>query len=204
MVIHGALQLVANGWRAYLIRGEIAWRVVARYTGGALLGIAGLLAVTWVPDKRQVYLILGLVALLVWIPRARLNLDIQRAGDAFSAGALVQGLNTIAGVAGPVLDVFFINTAMTPQQIVATKSITQALSHLVKIGFWSVPLILAEGASAFPPAWFFLAAIPIAMAGTWAGGRVLARVSAVNFRAWTRWLVTVIGAAMLARAAGVY
>ena len=93
---------------------------------------------------------------------------------------------------------------MTRQQIVATKSVTQMLSHVIKIGFWSVPVISTAGWGALPPVWFLAAAIPIAMTGTWLGGRVLAIMSEVNFKAWMRWLVTAIGVVMLLRAFGVY
>ena len=42
------------------------------------------------------------------------------------------------------------------------------------------------------------------MTGTWLGGRVLEVMSDVNFKAWMKWLVTLIGIVMLARAFGVY
>lgn len=204
MILHGAIQMVANGWRALLLRRHIDWTVMGRYSLGALIGVAGLFAVTWTPDKRAVYLLLGLAPLLIWLPTKRLNLDIQRRPDAIIAGILVQGLNTLAGVAGPLLDLFFVRGEMTRQEIVATKSITQMLSHIVKIGFWSVPVVTAAGWGALPPAWFLAAAIPIAMCFTWLGGKVLEKMSDVNFRAWMKWLVTAIGVVMLARAAGVY
>ncbi|MEO0816025.1 MAG: sulfite exporter TauE/SafE family protein [Pseudomonadota bacterium] len=204
MIIHGAIQMVANGWRAYLIREHIDWTATRRYAVGAAIGVAGLFAVTWVPNKQQVYLVLGLLPLLIWLPKERFHLDIQRRRDAIGAGIVVQALNTIAGVAGPLLDLFFVNNDMTRQEIVATKSITQTLSHLIKIGFWTVPVVSAAGWGAMPPAWFLAAAIPIAMTGTWAGGRVLAIMSDVNFKAWMKWLVTAIGAVMLVRAAGLY
>ncbi|MEL6569799.1 MAG: sulfite exporter TauE/SafE family protein [Pseudomonadota bacterium] len=204
MIIHGAIQMVANGWRAYLIREHIDWIATRRYAVGAAIGVAGLFAVTWVPNKQQVYLVLGLLPLLIWVPKERFHLDIQRRRDAIGAGIVVQALNTIAGVAGPLLDLFFVNNEMTRQEIVATKSITQTLSHLIKIGFWTVPVVSAAGWGAMPPAWFLAAAIPIAMTGTWAGGRVLAIMSDVNFKAWMKWLVTAIGAVMLVRAAGLY
>jgi len=204
MIIHGSIQMVANGWRAFLIRKHIDWTATRRYALGAAIGVGALFAITWVPNKQQVYLLLGLLPLLVWVPKERFHLDIQRRPDAIGAGIIVQALNTIAGVAGPLLDIFFVNNDMTRQQIVATKSVTQTLSHIIKVGFWTVPIVSAAGWGAMPPAWFIAAAIPIAMAGTWAGGRILAIMNDVNFKAWMRWLVTAIGAVMLARAAGVY
>jgi len=204
MIIHGGIQLFANGWRAFLLRADIDWVAMQRYSVGAAIGVGALFAVTWQPDKQMVYLLLGLTPLLVWLPKERLHLDIQRRRDAIGAGIVVQVLNTLAGVAGPLLDIFFVRNAMTRQEIVATKSVTQALSHIIKMVFWSVPVVTAAGWGALPPLWFFAAAIPIAMTGTWLGGKVLEVMSDVNFKAWMKWLVTGIGAVMLLRAAGVY
>ncbi|MCH2458558.1 MAG: TSUP family transporter, partial [Henriciella sp.] len=153
------------------------------------------------PDKTIVYLLLGLTPLMVWVPRKIIDLDIQKRGQAEVAGFIVQALNTLAGVAGPLLDLFFVRTDMTRQGIVATKSATQVLAHLVKIAFWSLPVLAAAGDVHFPPLWLFALAIPLSMTGTWLGGLVLARMSDVDFKRWMRWLVTVIGVVYLARAA---
>jgi len=207
MIIHGSIQMVANGWRAWLLREHIDWLAFRRYAIGALAGVAalsGIFLTDWRPDKQTVFLILGLTPLLIWLPKERFNLDIQRRPDAIAAGFLVQGLNTLAGVAGPMLDLFFVRNAMTRQEIVATKSVTQALSHIVKVGFWSVPVVLAAGPGALPPVWFLAAAIPIAMGGTWLGKQILMRMEDANFKVIMKWLVTAIGVVYLARAGGLY
>ena len=204
MIIHGGIQMFANGYRAFLLRDAIDWRVFALYCIGAAAGVAALFFVSWTPDKRALYLLLGLTPMLVWLPKERLHLDIQRPGHAIGAGFVVQALNTLAGVAGPLLDLFFVRTEMTRQQIVATKSVTQALSHFIKIGFWSVPVISAAGWSAMPPWWLFAAAIPLSMLGTTLGKRILERMNDTGFRKWMKGLVTAIGAVLLLRAAGLY
>lgn len=202
MITHGAIQMVANGWRAYLLRDDINWLVFRRYTTGAVAGVAALgvvFAFGLTLEKSQVYFVLGLTPLLVWLPKEWFDLDILRREQAFGAGILVQGLNTIAGVAGPVLDLFFVRNAMTRQQIVATKSVTQCLSHIIKIGFWSVPAIYASTESVFPPMWFLLTAIPLAMGGTWLGKQVLLRMQDTNFKQIVKYLVTIIGGYYLMR-----
>jgi uncharacterized membrane protein YfcA len=204
MVIHGGIQMFANGYRAFLLRDAIDWRVFGHYCIGAAAGITALFFVSWTPDKRALYLLLGLTPLLVWLPKERLHLDIKRREHAIAAGFGVQGLNTLAGVAGPMLDLFFVRADMTRQQIVATKSVTQALSHFVKIAFWSVPIVTAAGWSALPPWWLFAAAIPLSMLGTTLGKRVLERMNDIDFRKWMKGLVTAIGLVLLMRAAGLY
>ena len=204
MIIHGGIQMFANGYRAFLLRDAIDWRVFGHYCIGAAAGIATLFFVSWTPDKRALYLLLGLTPMLVWLPKERLHLDIKRREHAIIAGFGVQGLNTLAGVAGPMLDLFFVQADMTRQQIVATKSVTQALSHFVKIAFWSVPIVTAAGWSALPPWWLFAAAIPLSMLGTTLGKRVLERMNDIDFRKWMKGLVTAIGVVLLMRAAGLY
>ena len=204
MIVHGSIQMVANGYRAYLLRSSIDWTVFRNYSIGAVAGVAALFFISWTPDKRALYLLLGLTPMLIWLPKERLHLDIKRADHAIVSGFLVQGLNTLAGVAGPLLDLFFVRADMTRQQIVATKSVTQALSHLIKVGFWTVPVVSAAGWGALPPVWLLVAAIPISMTGTRLGGLILQRMTDVNFRKWMRGLVTVIGFVFLLRAAGLY
>ncbi|MCZ4297533.1 TSUP family transporter [Henriciella marina] len=202
MIVHGAIQMVSNGWRAWLLRKQINWAIFARYATGSVGAVLLLVLLAWRPDKTIVYLLLGLTPLMVWVPRKIIDLDIQKRGQAEVAGFIVQALNTLAGVAGPLLDLFFVRTDMTRQGIVATKSATQVLAHLVKIAFWSLPVLAAAGDVHIPPLWLFALAIPLSMTGTWLGGLVLARMSDVDFKRWMRWLVTVIGVVYLARAAG--
>jgi uncharacterized membrane protein YfcA len=202
MVVHGAVQLVSNGYRAFLWRRFIDWRVFRRYAIGSATAFLVLLAVAWRPETRAVYLLLGATAFLVWLPRSWVRLDILQRGQAELAGFAVQALNTLGGVAGPLLDIFFVTTGMDRRAIVATKAVTQVLAHLVKIIFWSAPVIAADGESAFPPVWLFALAIPLSMLGTSLGGKLLERMSDVDFKRAMKWLVTAIGTAMLLKAAG--
>ena len=201
MIVHGAIQMISNGWRAWLLRGHIDWTIFARYAAGSFGAVLLLVLLAWRPDKTIVYLLLGLTPLMVWVPRTVVDLDIQKRGQAEVAGFIVQALNTLAGVAGPLLDLFFVRTDMTRQTIVGTKAVTQVLAHLVKIAFWSLPVLAATGNIDIPPLWLFALAIPLSMSGTWLGGLVLEQMSDVNFKRWMRWLVTGIGLVYLARAA---
>ncbi len=204
MIIHGSIQMVANGYRAWLWRSHIDWRVFRLYLIGAAAGIGALFFVSWTPNKQVLYLLLGLTPMLIWLPKERFKLNIRRADHAVIAGFGVQGLNTLAGVAGPLLDLFFVRTDMTRHEIVATKSVTQCFSHLVKVGFWSVPLISTAGWGALPPWWLLLAAIPMSITGTRLGAIILQRMTDVSFRSWMKGLVTAIGLVYLLRAAGLY
>jgi uncharacterized membrane protein YfcA len=198
-VTHGVLQLVANGWRAVVHREHVVLGVLGRYAAASAL--AGLLValVGFAPSRPLLFLMLGLVPMLVWVPRRWLDLDANRPAHALVAGFLVTGLNLTAGVAGPLLDIFFVRTALDRHQIVSTKAAANSFSHLAKIAVFGAPM-LAQGARALPPWWTFAAAVPLSMAGTLLGGRVLDRLSDHHFRQATRAIVTAIGLLYLAKA----
>ncbi len=200
MVTHGAVQFVSNGWRAVLHRKFIQWPIILYYGAGSAVA-AGLLAlVTYSPTKAWVYLMLGLVPGLAWLPKKQFHLDAAKPVHALACGLSVTGLNVLAGVSGPLLDVFFVSTAMTRHAIVATKAATQAFSHTVKMVFYGVPLFASVQASGLPPWWFFVLATPLAMLGAVLGGRILDRLSDVNFIKYTRLIVTALGAVYLVQA----
>jgi len=204
MIVHGIIQMFANGYRAYRLRSYIIWPVFGFYCLGAVAGIGLLIFVSWTPDRRMVYLMLGLVPLLLWLPKDFLKLNIERPAQSILAGVCVQALNTLVGVAGPLLDIFFVRSSMGRHQIVATKSVAQSLSHLVKASFWSLPVITQAGWGAMPPLWLFIIALPVSMFGTQLGGLVLQRMTDQGFRRWIRGLVTIVGSIFLLRAAGLY
>jgi uncharacterized protein len=198
-VTHGMLQLVANGWRAVLHRRFVRWDIVGWYALASLT--AGLIValLSFTPSKPVLFLLLGLVPGLTWLPQKWINLDAAKPPQAFLSGLTVTGLNLTAGVAGPLLDIFFVRTALTRHAIVATKAATQVFAHLAKIVVYGSPL-LTGGTIGMPPVWVFVLAIPLSMAGTAVGGLILNRMTDVNFKRWTRWIVTGVGVTYLIQA----
>ncbi len=205
MVTHGAVQIVSNGWRAILHRRFIKWSIVGLYALGSLAAALALAAVSYSPSKPWMLLLLGLVPGLAWLPKGWIEADAAKPMHAALCGFLVTGLNLVAGVAGPLLDVFFVRTALTRHTIVATKAATQVLSHLSKIIFYGAPFLTGGGPDnanlGMPPWWFFVLATPLAMLGAVLGGRILDRLSDVNFLRYTKYIVTAIGLVYLVQAA---
>ncbi len=199
-VTHGILQLVANGWRAVLHRKYVDWRIIANYAIASAAAGAVIALIAFAPSRPLLFLLLGLVPMLVWLPRSWIQLDAAKTPHALISGFLVTLVNLTAGVAGPLLDIFFVRTALTRHQIVATKAATQVFSHLAKILVYGTPLLAAPKA-VMPPIWVFAIAIPASMLGTAAGGWVLDRISDVDFKRWTAWIVTGIGLVYLVKAA---
>jgi len=196
MVAHGLIQSVSNGWRAVLLRRFILWRALALFAAGAGLAAGALALVSVTLSKPVLFLVLGLVPLLVWLPKHRFALDARRAADGIAGGVLVTGLNVIAGVSGPLLDVVFQQVDADRRAIVATKAAAQVLSHAVKIAYYAGAAFSLEAA---PPLWMLALAVPLSIVGTTLGARVLHRLSDLQFRNWTKWIVTGVGAVYVVR-----
>lgn len=190
MVVHGAVQSVSNGWRALLLRRWIDWRIMAIYIAGSAAAFALLFSLTLQLPEAWLFIVLGLVSGLIWIPKRRLDLDARKPAHAAVCGFSVTGLNVIAGVSGPLLDIFFVAEGVDRRMVVSTKAATQVISHGVKIAYYIAP---ALAAGAVPQPLWLLAAAPLAIAGTTLGARVLHKMSDVQFRNATKWIVTGIG-----------
>ena len=197
-VTHGIIQIVSNGWRAFLNRRDIVWPIIGWYALASLIAALIFGFIAFVPPRPLVFIALGLVGLSVLLPKKRFGLDAQKPAHAFASGILVTGTNLLAGVAGPLLDIFFVRTALTRHQIVATKAITQVFAHLAKIVVYGVPLLFASTGTGMP--WLaIMLTIPLTLAGTRVGKAILDRMSDASFLGWTRWIVSLIGLIYLVR-----
>jgi Sulfite exporter TauE/SafE. len=192
MVMHGAAQLTANGWRALLWRGYIDVRIFGRFVLG--LAAAGILFsfVGFMPDRVLILLTLGALPFLaVLIPR-RFVIQAPQRGGAELCGLLNGSMQFIAGVSGPLLDIFFIRTDMDRRHVVATKAACQASAHLAKLVYFGHAL-----GAGYLSAPMFAVAIGAAVLGTSLGKFILERLSDHQFRRWTQGIVLVIGTVYL-------
>jgi uncharacterized membrane protein YfcA len=195
IAVQGAIQLIANGSRAFFSRAYIDLRVLAIMTAGLVTAAICLFILRYTPDLATVCITIGLLPILLWIPQSWLALDASKPHHAFICGLLGGGINLAVGVAGPTIDMFFIRTPMDRRTIIATKAAAQVVNHAAKIAFyWSATATLA------PFEWAAIAlAVPFAILGTSAGHWVLQRLTDANFKRWTRLIVTAIGIYYLAR-----
>ncbi len=198
MMLHGITQLASNGWRAWLWRVHVDWRVFRGYALGALAALALFTAVQLVVSKPVALIVLGITPFAGLALPEKLVLDVQRRGHPFACGVICQGLNLTAGVSGPILDVFFVRSAMGRHAVVATKALTQSASHLLKILYFGGLLGAAGGAVDLPVAALMVA---LAFAGTTLSRSVLERLTDADFRLWTRWTVMATGVVYLASGA---
>jgi uncharacterized membrane protein YfcA len=195
MLLHGVSQLTANGWRAFLLRGEIDWRVFRGYAGGAALALAAFALLRIVASKPVALILMGLTPFIGLALPERLHLNVERRGHSFLCGLVNTAIALVAGISGPILDLFFIRSKMGRHSVVATKATVQSLSHLMKIGYFGG--ILAASGAALDP---LLAAtvVVLAVVGTSLSKQVLEKISDADFRRWTRWTVLTLGTFYLA------
>ncbi len=195
MMLHGITQMAANGWRAWLWRREIDWRVFRGTCLGALVVLAVFSLLQLAGSRPVVYLILGITPFISYLLPASLKLNVDRRGHAFLCGVVCTVLALLAGVSGPLLDVFFLPSRLDRRGVVATKAASQTFSHLVKIVYFGVLLSSAHGSVDW---WFALLMIGLAVTGTTLSRKALDAMSDKDFRLWTRRVVSVIGVFYLA------
>lgn len=200
MVLHGAVQLVSNGYRCWLLRGQVYWPAILPFCLGGSVALGLLLALQFQPDRAVVLIVVGLAPLLSEATRSLIRWRIEHRPTAV-VGGFVSTLTQIIGVSGPLLDLFYTHTNLNRYQVVASKAFTQSLGHLIKIGYW---LTVAEWTSwQDEVSWYGLALLlGCAAVGTFVGRSLLDKISDHNFRRHTRWLVVALG--LLCLGQGVY
>src|SRR5262245_40758662 len=190
MLLHGISQLTANGWRAFQLRDRIDWRVFRGYVVGASLALGAFTLLQFVASKPVALILMGLTPFVALALPERLHLNVERRGHSFLCGLVNTAIALVAGISGPILDLFFIRSKMGRHAVVATKATVQSLSHLMKIGYFG-GILASSGATVDP----VLAAtmVVLAVVGTSLSKRVLERISDADFRRWTRWTVMTLG-----------
>jgi uncharacterized membrane protein YfcA len=194
MMLHGIAQLASNGWRALMLRTEVDWRIFGGYLAGAVATLGLFAVMRFVVDKPLALIAMGLTPFVALALPDKLVLNVERPWHPFVCGLICQVLSLTAGVSGPILDTFFVRSAMSRHAVVATKAMTQSSSHLLKIVYFGGVMAMA-GAEVSP----VLAAtmVILAFVGTTLSKRVLERMTDASFRKWTRWTVMTLGAAYL-------
>ncbi len=194
MILHGVTQIASNGWRAALWYRHIVWRVVLAYVGGGLTALAAWSLVRYVPDTATAIIFLGLTPFLMKLMPERLKPNPEVAVQGVIYGVCCMSLMLLTGVAGPMLDSFFLGGKLDRRQIVATKGACQVFGHALKLVYFGS---LIDNAAALEPAFAGLA-IASAMVGTMLAKQFLERMNDTQYRAWANGLVVLIGSYYLA------
>jgi uncharacterized protein len=195
MMLHGITQLTSNGWRAWLWRIHVNWRVFRGYAYGALLALILFVAMRFLVSKPVAYILLGITPFISYVLPDKLTLNVDTRGHSFACGVICTALQLLAGVSGPLLDVFFVRSQMDRKRVVATKAMSQTLGHTLKILYFGGLGATASAALSFE---LGAACVALALVGTSFSKRVLEGMSDANFRLWTKWTVLTMGVLYLA------
>ena len=201
MMLHGITQMASNGWRAWLWRRNVDWRVFRGYALGAMLALALFFVVQLIVSKPVAYILLGSTPFIAFILPKRLALNVDTRGHAFLCGAVCMGMQLLAGISGPLLDVFFVKSAMDRRGVIATKAMSQTLSHFIKIIYFGGISTLNSSVAVGLSLPLIVACVVLAFTGTTLSRRVLDKMSDANFRQWTQGTVLTMGVIYLASGA---
>ena len=193
MVLHGVAQTASNGSRVVFHRTHILWPVLIPYLIGALAAVAIFTVFIFVPQKVLIFIVVGLFPFLSLAIPDQLNLDIERPVVATICGFLVTATQLVAGASGPVLDVFYVKSRLTRHQVLATKSVTQTSSHVIKLGYYLTVVGLTVDLSF----WVYMLVIAAASAGNSVGKSLVAKIDDVQFRYAGRIITLNMGALFL-------
>ena len=190
MMLHGITQLASNGWRALMWRREVDWRVFRGYLYGTIVTTILFILVKLVVSKPIALIAMGLTPFITLALPEKLHLNVERRGHATACGIICSTLSLTAGVSGPILDLFFVRSKMGRHAVIATKAMTQSLSHIMKIAYFGA-FISIEGGSVHPALGAMM--VLLAFTGTSLSKHVIARMNDESFRFWTRRTVMTLG-----------
>ena len=195
MVLHGLIQLTSNGYRAWLNRKDINWSIVTTLIVGNIIALAGLVFIAFVPDRITVLLALGLLPYVAWALPKNAALDVSKKPIGLLAGMVVVATNLLAGVGGPLLDIFFQRVDMTRHQVVATKALAQSLGHISKVIFFG--FLTVSASNDWPVLWLVLIAMTASVTGTTLGKKILDKINDEIFFLWTQRILLSVGAVFI-------
>jgi len=188
MALHAITQIASNVWRAVLWRRHIRFPIAAAYAAGCLAALGVWSLWRFVPSVPVALLFLGVVPFLARLVPAERRPRPENFLHGLGYGALCMTLMLLTGVAGPVLDQFFLAGRLDRREIVATKGACQIFGHGVKLLYFGG---IVESAGSVEP---LLAGLAVAasMAGTVASKRFLEAMDEGRYRRWAGRLVTAI------------
>ena len=199
MILHGLIQMTSNGYRAWLNRKDINWKIVGTLFIGNVLAMVVLFFIAFVPDRITVLLALGILPYIAWSMPSNFAFDVTKTPVGIAAGIVVVGTNLLAGVGGPLLDVFFQKVEMTRYQVVATKAVAQFLGHVSKVIFFG-GLAVSSSSENWPALWLLIIAMAVSVIGTTLGKKVLDKINDRTFFSWTQRIMLAVGAVLIVRA----
>lgn len=171
---HGAVQIFSNGWRVFLFRGHVHWRLVARF---AVLMPLGVVVGLWFfrgLSKEAIQLMIGLFMVSTLGLRRLKGLRDRETplwgfyGLGFGSGIL----NIMVGVVAPMMAVLTVRRELNKEATIATLGMFALMGHVLKVtAFGWIGFRVGPNAAALA------VLIPAVMLGGYAGKTLLGRFS---------------------------
>jgi uncharacterized membrane protein YfcA len=188
MMLHGVTQMASNGWRALLWWRHVRWAPVAAYILGCSLALGVWSFTRYVPSLPVALLLLGLTPFMVrLLPKSyRPNAESLPQGTFY--GTICMTLILLTGVAGPLIDTFFLGGKLDRKEIVATKAFCQIFGHAAKLAYFGA--LIDQTASVDP----IVAGLAIvsSMIGTSLAKQVLEAMTDQQYRKWANAIIVTI------------
>jgi uncharacterized membrane protein YfcA len=167
-------QLSSNGSRVWLNRGELRWPMIGWFALGAIpCAVTGGLLLARAPlAPLKVVLGVFLIGVVVWrrLPRAQPR---PPAEPVFAAVGAASGLgSSLLGSVGPLTAPFFLAAGLTRAAYIGTEAASALTLHVTKIAAYGAGDLLTNRVVLYG-----LALTPATLAGTWAGKKVVGRIS---------------------------
>lgn len=178
LILHGLIQVSSNGFRAYLNRDHIRKEIIIPYVIGAVLAYVIFAFIQVKPSKKLIFIILGLMPLLGVLKSTSIHFDIEKKGRAFICGLIVSVTQALSGVAGGVLDIFYLSSKLGRFSIVANKAFTMAIGHTIKTYYF---FQIYDFKISDIPAEIYLVSIMTPLLGGLFGKKILARMNDKSF-----------------------
>ena len=190
MVLHAVTQIASNGWRGLLWRKHVRWAPVAAYVFGCVLALVAWSFFRYVPSTPVALIFLGVTPFLVKLFPADWQPNPESRAQGVVYGTVCMTLMLLTGVAGPLIDQFFLGGKLDRREIVATKAMCQIISHALKLAYFGG---IIEQAGTLDPVLAGLAIVS-SMIGTTVAKRFLEMMSDRQFRVWAgRIIATIAG-----------
>lgn len=194
LALHAIVQAVSNGTRAWAYRQDVDWR------NGGLCALCAapwpFLVAPWLVnlDADTLRIVLGGFVLANLLPKPGRVHGLSLTWRMVIGGCLKGIIGPVVGASGLVLAPFFFAPQWRKEQVVGTLALVQVIGHLVKLAAYSTAGIAILGH------WDWALALSLAVImGTFAGRRVMSRLSQKRFERVFRLVLALLGVQLLLR-----
>ena len=188
MMLHGVTQWRRTAGADCCGGRHVRWTAVGAYVFGCVVALGLWSFMRYVPGTPVALLLLGLTPFLVRLaPKDyRPNPESLLQGGLYGMACITLILMT--GVAGPLIDQFFLGGKFDRREIVATKAMCQIFGHGAKLVYFGS---LIDQAASVDPIVAVLAIVS-SMVGTTLAKQVLEAMSDQQYRRWANGIITAI------------